>query len=449
MKRMTRGALIGALVVAAALVGIVPAGAQSSNEKPKATEVGVTASEIHIAVVADVDNALAPGLFKGAVDGTKAGAAYLNSKEGGGGLAGRKVVVDFYDSKLNASETRNATINACQNDLAMVGGIVLFLTSVEDITGCKDQAGAATGLPDMAATTIGIPEACAATSFPTLGTSTDCTTVTQNPQTYYSTQGPSKWLLKKKGTALHGPMIIGSDTKDAARGSTIIALGVQKAGIKADQGTVVPRSGRDPQSAYTNIIQGMKSDGSNYALDTSSTGSTISLLQEAQLQGMDMSKVAWVNVTGYGTTAVTDNPSVWEGMYQSLNLLPFDEASTNKTLKAFVKYTKAQGGAVDTFAAYSFESVIAFRDAVNATVKANGINGITRANLTTGIKTLTDFDADGMAGTHSYKDQKITGCFVMVQFLNGKWVRQYPTKKGTFDCNKSNLVDIKENLLGL
>ena len=36
----------------------------------------------------------------------------------------------------------------------------------------------------------------------------------------------------------------------------------------------------------------------------------------------------------------------------------------------------------------------------------------------------------------------------MVRFVNGKWVRQYPTKKGTFDCNKSNLVDIKANLNG-
>ena len=50
--------------------------------------------------------------------------------------------------------------------------------------------------------------------------------------------------------------------------------------------------------------------------------------------------------------------------------------------------------------------MIAFRDAVNATVKANGVNGLTRANLIAGIKTLTDFDADGMAGTHSYKDQQ-------------------------------------------
>ena len=115
--------VIGALLVSLAALGAGPATAQSSSEKPQATEVGVTASEIHIAVVADVDNPFAPGLFKGAVDGVKAGAAYLNSKAGGGGLAGRKVVVDFYDSKLNGNESRNATIQGCQNDYALVGHV--------------------------------------------------------------------------------------------------------------------------------------------------------------------------------------------------------------------------------------------------------------------------------------------------------------------------------------
>ena len=49
---------------------------------------------------------------------SKGAADYLNSKAGGGGLAGRKVVVDFYDSKLNPNETTNAEIQACENDVA-------------------------------------------------------------------------------------------------------------------------------------------------------------------------------------------------------------------------------------------------------------------------------------------------------------------------------------------
>ena len=42
------------------------------QQKPAATEVGVTATEIHIAVMADVDNPLAPNIFVGTVTRSKA-----------------------------------------------------------------------------------------------------------------------------------------------------------------------------------------------------------------------------------------------------------------------------------------------------------------------------------------------------------------------------------------
>ncbi len=441
-------ALAGAVTAALALAVAVPAGAQSGNEKPAATEIGVTASEIHIAVIADVDNPFAPGLFQGAADGVKAGAAYLNSKAGGGGLAGRKVVVDFIDTHLNANDSRNATITACQNDLALVGGAALFLSSVDDIVNCKDQAGQATGIPDMGSVITGVPETCSPMAFPAIGAAIDCSTITQNPQTFYGNAGPDKWLVSKSKGGLKGPMVIGNDTKDAARGGTILALASQAAGVKASPADVIPKSGRDPQSAYTSVVQQMKTDGANFSLMTSAVTSALELRDEAQLQGLDSAKVAWECVSCYGNKTVTDNAASFEGEYQFLGFLPFEETKSNKTLANFIKYMKQVGGTPDQFAAYAFEGTLAFADAVNAAVKTNGVNGITRTNLITGIKSLTDFDAGGMAGTHSFKDGRTTNCFVMVQFKSGKWVRQYPTKKGTFDCKSSNTVALKANLLG-
>src|SRR3954451_15246627 len=216
MAKSRNTVAVGVLVAVLALMTVTPATAQS-GDAPQATEVGVTASEIHIGVIADVDNPFAPGLFKGAVDGVKAGAAYLNSKAGGGGLAGRKVVVDFYDSHLNGNESRNATIQGCQNDYALVGTSALFLTQVDDIVNCADQAGAPTGIPDLSAVVTGVPESCMAMSFPAYGTALDCPTVTQNPQTFYANQGPAKWELSKNKGGLHGVTIVGNDTKDAAR----------------------------------------------------------------------------------------------------------------------------------------------------------------------------------------------------------------------------------------
>ena len=446
MAKSTKLVVLGVVLAGLALATVAPATAQSSD-KPQATEVGVSASRIRIGVIADVDNPFAPGLFKGAADGVKAAAAYLNSKGGGGGLAGRKVVVDFYDSKLNPNETRNATIKGCQNDYALVGTTALFLSQVEDVVNCKDQAGQATGIPDLSAIATGVPEACSAMSFPALGTAIDCATVTQSPQTFFGNQGPAKWELSKHKD-LHGPFLASSDTKDANRGGTILALVNQQAGIKGDQGTTVVLGGRDPQSAYTPVVQKMKEDNSNYSMNALAANSALLIRNEAQLQGLDTSKILWECVSCYGNEIVPKNADAFEGEVQFLGFLPFEEASVNKTVANFLKYMKQVGGTPDQFSAYAYAATLAFADAVKAVVQANGVNGLTRADLVTGIKTLTDFDANGMVGKRSFKTGKTTSCFMMVQFKNGKWVRQYPSKKGTFDCKASNLVSIDANLLG-
>ena len=74
----------------------------------------------------------------------KGWAKYINAN---GGVAGRKVVVDFIDSKLSGDEARNAVIKACAEDFALVGTSAVFLNNVDDIEGCVDKAGAATASP--------------------------------------------------------------------------------------------------------------------------------------------------------------------------------------------------------------------------------------------------------------------------------------------------------------
>ena len=287
-----------------------------------------------------------------------------------------------------------------------------------------------------------------ADGVPAYGTAIDCATVTQNPQSFFGNQGPAKWELSKNKGGLHGVTIVGNDTKDAARGGTILGLTAQQAGIKADQGDpVVAVSGRDPQSVFTPIVQKMKDDGSNWSLNVASANQALLLRNEAELQGIDASKVVWECASCYGNSLVTDNADAFEGEFQFLGFLPFEEASVNKTVANFVKYMKKVGGTPDQFAAYSFAATLAFADAVNAIVKTDGVNGLTRTNLIAAIKGLTDFDAGGMLGKRSFKDGKTTPCFLMVKFTNGKWVRQYPTKKGTFDCKASNAVTIKANLI--
>ena len=104
------------------------------------------------------------------------------------------------------------------------------------------------------------------------------------------------------------------------------------------------------------------------------------------------------------------NAAAFEGEYQFLGFLPFEETKYNKTLAGFIKYVGKSNA--DQFSAYAFEATLAFADAIKAAVAKSGINGITRTSTIDGIKSLTDFNAGGMAGTHSFKTARTTNCFV-------------------------------------
>ena len=78
---------------------------------------------------------------------------------------------------------------------------------------------------------------------------------------------------------------------------------------------------------------------------------------------------------------------------------------------------------MNAFAAYGWIATLAFADAMKAAVAEHGINGITRATLLDGIKSLTAFDAGGMVGTVDIANHKLSRCTLLTQFTNDKFVR--------------------------
>ena len=228
--------VIGALLVGLAAVTVAPASAQSSDEKPKATEVGVTASEISIAVVADVDNPFAPGLFKGAVDGVKAGAAYLNSKAGGGGLAGRKVVVDFYDSKLNGERVAQRDHRGLRERLRAGGHVGAVPHPGRRHRQLQGPGRSGDGHPRPVRGHDRCARVVLGDGVPGLRHAARLRHRHANPQTFYANQGPPKWELSKHKGGLHGVTIVGNDTKDAARGGTIARPGSAAGGHRDGPG---------------------------------------------------------------------------------------------------------------------------------------------------------------------------------------------------------------------
>ena len=377
-------------------------------------------------------------LFQGGVDGATGAVKYINAN---GGIAGRKLVLDFYDSKLNPNEARNAFIKACQNDYAMVGTATFLIASVDDVVNCKDQAGQVTGIPDMPAVSTNTFQACSPVTFPIAASQIDCTTVDKTPQRYQGQVGDSKYYVKKYGK-LHGPLIVSSDSKSTAISTGVLGLLAKSVGI--DITKTIPMSSRDPQTVYTPVIQQMKQDGDNYNLTGTPVDNVIAMRSEAQLQGLTDPKFVWTCQIQCYDNKTTAAGTVMANTHIVMNFLPFTETKANKMEANFVKYVGKDK--INGFGVWGWVSVLLFQQAAESLVKAQGVNGLTRANLLTALKNTHSFDAGGMWGTMDPGAKVSSACFMILKFDGSKYVREYPTKVGTFDCKPSNHQWIEADL---
>ena len=427
-------------VATASLVGTASAQSTSTSSKEAltASDVGITPTEIRIGVIADVGSQLAPGLFQGSVDGVQGWAKWMNSQ---GGLAGRKIVVDTYDSGLDPNKSRNAIIDACSKDFAIVGTSAIFVFNTDDLISCKDLKGAATGLPDFPVLTTETAHQCSPVSYPINPPLLDCATKDQNPQTYRGSLNATNYLLKKFGkSALHGLYVYPGDLK-ASKDSWIPQYqAYQDSGIKQD--ATYDISSRAPQSAYTPLVQSIKDSSSTYATQGGTANVQISLMKEAKLQNVTSVK-AWFCALQCYDKSILAAPET-EGLYVGLLFLPFEEAKSNKMLGTFLKYVGADKA--DGFAAQAWAAAVLFGDSVTKAASNGGNNAVTRANTLTAVKATTSFDAGGMIGTINPAGKEPSHCVVVEQVQSSKFVRQWPKKKGTFDCSTNNSFTVKMNI---
>src|SRR5579864_6780276 len=104
---LRRAWLLSVVVVIALVAGACSSSTKSGTTSTTAgggggggtlpgNDVGITATQIHIAMISDVNTSFQPGLFQKNVNNVEAWAKGINAN---GGLAGRQIVVDFCDSK--------------------------------------------------------------------------------------------------------------------------------------------------------------------------------------------------------------------------------------------------------------------------------------------------------------------------------------------------------------
>jgi Periplasmic binding protein len=395
----------------------------------QATDVGITPTTITVEVMADVGSPLAPGLFQGNFDAMNGFAKYVNAH---GGIACRQLVVRTWDSKLDATESKNGLIDACANAFAMVGNNALFNPDVSPMTNCVDKSGKATGLPDVAALTNDANEMCAPTAYVIAGVYEQCPVVTGvRPLT--AAVGEIRWFLDTY-PGLHGLYLAASDTPTLVQSAAYLIAGQEAAGIKFDATPKV--SGFDTQTAYTPRVQLIKTYNSDYVFNGSNDVAMIRMRKEALAQGVTGVKVWGCTLACYTSDMLSQGGSAVDGTYLTVPFLPFEEASTNAEDQAYVSAVPS----LTTWGAEAWQAALAFKQVVEKIVTTSGPNAVTRAAVLDGLKNVGQFTANGWIGATNLRDE--TPCFIVMQIQNGKFVRVYPSKPGTFDCNPANNITI-------
>lgn len=393
----------------------------------QSTEVGVSPTTITITVVADTGSPIRPGLFQGSVDAVE---AWAKAQNAAGGLACRQIVVKSADSKLTADDSKNALTAACGDSFALVGTTALFLNDMSPAEQCKDKAGATTGLPDLAVLQTDSVQQCSPISFAVLPSSSSCPYSGSGPRTYpVSTTALDYYFTHYGKTALHGVYIVPRDLPSTIASTMPIYRVDQQQGIKSDG--EFGASGLGVQSDYTPFAVQLKNSNSTFATSNLDYKGTVYLRKESAAQGVSTVKVWHCTTQCYDQRLISEGGSAVEGQYVWINLLPFEDRGSNKTLDAFL-------GAVskpDSFGAQAWVAGELFKKVVNDVVAKDGPNGLTRAALLTAIRNTHNFDAGGMSPKVDIGNKTGSPCLVGLQVQHGQFVRVDPVKKGTFDCS--------------
>ena len=400
-------------------------------EPPEATEIGVTEDTIKVLVMADVGSPLAPGLFQGSIDGTKAWARFVNEN---GGLACRQIEIIEHDSQINAVETTNGFLNACEKALALVGSTALFASNVDELNTCPDSEGNEIGIPDIPERVVEVVHACSPNAFAV--TNAECPYEGSGPRTYNNVIGAHMQLMEGAGGpgSLHGVFLIPSDLPSAINASMPGIRAHMEFGVGNDGEFGV--SGFATQAEFAQYLERMREENSNYAYTGSDDNSMLKWKREAVAQGIDLDSITWVcSLACYTSDFLADEVS--NGTYLWMQFLPFEEADANEELATFREYIGEE--TPDAWSAGAWAAGRLFQLAVNNIVDRDGPNGITRQALLDELRAIDSYDVNGWYSPFNF-ETKINGpCFVLLQVQNQEFVRVYPEETGTFDCSPDNI----------
>ncbi len=399
-------------------------------EDLEATEVGVSATEINIGVIADIDTPVAPGLSQSIHDAAEAWAANVNAD---GGIAGRQIVLTTYDSKLNPDEAVNAIIEACQNEFALVGSGMFTLLNPEPLIECADINGDATGLPDLASLSVSPGQGASPTTFASY---INGRVFTSETPTFVQSMAAMNYAETLIGDATPKVLVVEPGAPGIRPSAVAISQGlVEERGYES--AGVVTYLDSATQAEAQPIINTIREEEVNIVYGISF--SIAKVMAEARVQGLDMDSVVFT-CTGqcFSPFYAQAFGEASEGLLVGINTAPWSDLDQPEVAEymSSVDIEQVSSNGIVTYAAGN-----AFEELMATIVEEHGVNGVTRANLLDLLRSGPEVTAGGLLGPGSVLGQN-SSCSVTVQLTAGEFVRVDPAGVGEFVCDPSELVTV-------
>lgn len=371
-----------------------------------ATDVGVTETQITIGTVADLSGPV-PGLFQGAVIGTQAYVAKINSE---GGIFGRKLKVAVGDGQLDCGQNRAQHAALSKKVFAFVGSF-----SLND--NCGTEAIAGKGIPDVhnALTQQTLRDKA---NFSVQPLPPGWRT---GPLQYFKKKFPDRWTK------------IGSIYANVGGAGATWTEGTKPA-IESTGGKVLYDRGFGPTDTdFTADIVRMRNDGVQMIYISASDAPTFARIVKAAKQ----QNVDWPIIAGgiaYDEGFLKQVGADGEGVLGDQLYSQFfnaDDASAIPAVKEFQTWTGrvAPGKKRDLFAAFGWGSAELFVEALKkAGPKAD------RKTLLAELAKITKFDAGGLLAPSNPAGKQPPTCYVLNMVKGGKWVR-VDTPPNAYRCD--------------
>jgi ABC-type branched-subunit amino acid transport system substrate-binding protein len=376
------------------------AGAAAEGDNGGATDVGVTATEVRIGNVSTLSGPV-PGLFQGAFVGMQAYVAYQNSL---GGIHGRMLKLDLRDDGLDTGTNRAQTAELASKVFALAGSV-----SVNDAGGAPEEAKA--GIPD-----VGVGLSKERRDLPNFFSPVPA------PGRGYRT-GQFLWYSRHFPDAVKAVGTMYGDVAASKTAHQDMRHAAESLGWKF----VYERGFQATETDFTADVVRMRQSGVKMVYLVASDEKGMARFAKAMAQQNWKPEVFATGPSGYDQDLFTLGGQAVEGMYvdQQVSMYAGEDAGQVPEVKLLDDWVqKVKPGYVpDLYVAWAWSSMRLLTQAMQAVGPH-----LTREALVKQLRTVDNFDSNGLVSPGGPGTRKPALCYMMLQVKNQKYQRVEPQK---------------------